>query len=144
MGSTMYAVVEWTHDAQSAAESDPPAVAGPPRWADDHLIGGLFATDKEYDFFAAVAGVRSRFDRPSLFPLRGVPANLSGPAHMLFDYFGPTTAGWLHPSEIERAVAHITDGRFHIGEELRYGLEVMRSMVARFGDAHVRLVFNIM
>ena len=143
MGSSMYAIVEWTYDAQSAAKADPPAAAGPARWVDDHIVGILFQTDKEYDSFAAVAGVRNRFERSPLFPLRGVPENRSGPARMHFDYFGAETAGWLHLSEIDRAIAHMTDGPFYIANELRYGLEIMRTMVARFGDSHVRLVFNI-
>ena len=139
----MQAVVEWTHDAQCAAAETPARLAGPARWVDDHLLGVLFETDEEYDFFAAVAGFRSRFDRPPLFPLRGVPAHMSGPSRMMLEYFGPEIAGWRHLSEIERAIRHITDGPFWTGAELNIGLGIMRTLVRKFGDEHVRLVFNI-
>ena len=35
--------------------------------------------DKEYDFFAAIAGVRSRFNKPPLIPPRGDPPISVGP-----------------------------------------------------------------
>ena len=99
----MTGIIEWTHDAQCAAR-DPKVPLGPPRWDDDHLHGVLFQTDKEYDFFAAIAGVRNRFSKPSLIPRRGTPRNLSYPARRYFEDFGDECAGWLHLSEIDRCV----------------------------------------
>jgi hypothetical protein len=71
MGTTMTGIVEWTHDAQSAQRPELGMTLGPARWHDGHLHGVLFHTDKEYDFFAAVAGIRNRFER-ELSSLRAV------------------------------------------------------------------------
>jgi hypothetical protein len=55
MGASMTGIIEWTHDAQCALRTDLGLVRGDPRWAEDYLHGVLFQTDKEYDFFAAIA-----------------------------------------------------------------------------------------
>jgi hypothetical protein len=102
MGASMTGIIEWTHDAQSAASTGTLAALGLPRWDDDHLHGILFQTDKEYDFFAAIAGVRSRFAKPALIPRRGLPRELSSPARNYFGKSAGECAGWLHLSEIER------------------------------------------
>ena len=139
----MTGIIEWTHDAQCALNSGVDSVPGPPRWHDDHLHGVLFQTDKEYDFFAAIAGVRSRFGRPPLILPRGMPLNLSWPARRYFGDFGAELAGWLHLSEIEQCVQHVTNGPFHTGFEIESALEFMRLLVAKLTDPHVRLVFSI-
>jgi hypothetical protein len=130
MGASMTGIIEWTHDAQ-CARTEPPTVLGEPRWGDDHLHGILFETDKEYDFFAAIAGVRSRFNKPPLILPRGVPAHLSWPAQRYFEDFGGGIAGWLHLSEIEQAVGHIGVHPFYMGFEIETALELMRWLVAR-------------
>jgi hypothetical protein len=140
----MTGIIEWTHDAQCAARPELGLTLGVPRWADDHLHGVLFMTDKEYDFFAAVAGVRSRFDRPlPLIPLRGVPAHLSWPAGQYFQDYASACAGWLHFSEIEACIRHVGADRLNMGFEIEVALEFMQRLVARLTDPHVRLVFNI-
>lgn len=143
MGASMTGIIEWTHDAQCAARPESNLSLGPPRWDDDHLHGILFETDKEYDFFAAISGARSRFDKPPLIKARGVPAHLSGPAERHFEYFGDGLSGWLHLSEIDRCVAHVSDGTFLTDFELDAAVGLMRTLVAKLTDAHVRLVFNI-
>lgn len=143
MGASMTGIVEWTHDAQCAARPGLRLTRGEPRWSDDHLHGILFETDKEYDFFAAIAGVRSRFKKQPLIRPRGVPAHLSGPARRYFEDFGGEVAGWLHLSEIERCVSHLGADPFYTDFEIEIALDLMRGLVAKFGDRHVRLVFNI-
>jgi hypothetical protein len=138
----MTGIIEWTHDAQCAADGHSPLPPGPPRWADDYLHGMLFNTDKEYDFFAAVAGVRSRFGKPALIHPRGIPPHLSMPADDNFRH-GAELAGWLTLSEIDRCIQHVTDGTFQVGFELNVALGLMRSLVDRLTDPHVRLVFDI-
>src|SRR3954447_5216876 len=101
MGATMVGIFEWTHDAYCAARRDLNLPLGPPRWDDDHLHGILFETDKEYDFFAATAGVRSRFSKSAVIPRRGKPGSLSWPANHYFEDFGDNCAGWLLLSEID-------------------------------------------
>ena len=143
MGATMTGIIEWTNDAQIATWPQLHLPAGPARWADDYIVGMLFVTDKEYDFFAAIAGVRSRFSKPALVPLRGSPMNRSRAAN---DYFGTHDdhlAGWLHLSEIDRCIADVPDGTFSTGFELDVALGLMRTLVPKLGDSHVRLVFNI-
>jgi hypothetical protein len=44
----------------------------------------------------------------------------------------------LHP-----CVRHISDGTFHTGFELDCALDLMRRLVAKLSDPHVRLVFSI-
>ena len=138
----MTAIIEWTHDAQCAVRPGQPTV-GPPRWDDDHLHGVLFQTDKEYDFFAAIAGVRNRFDKPPLIAPRGVPRHLSWPARRYFEDFGDERAGWLHLSELDACIRHIADGPFFTDFELEVTLDFMRRLVTKLTDPHVRLVFNI-
>jgi hypothetical protein len=142
MGATMTGIIEWTHDAQCAAD-DPQMTLGEPRWDDDHLHGILFNTDKEYDFFAAVSGVRSRFSKPPLIPPRGVPSDLSWPAQEYFRTRGDSLAGWLHLSEIERCIRHMEVQPFYTGFEIDVALELMARLVGRLSDPHVRLVFNV-
>jgi len=141
MGASMAGIIEWTHDAQ-CARTDPRIALGEPRWGEDHLNGIVFQTDKEYDFFAAIAGVRSRFNKPPLIPLRGVPAHLSSPGRWCFEEFGYEIAGWLHLSEIEQAIRRGADPLL-MGFELETALELMGRLVARLSDPHVRLVFAI-
>jgi hypothetical protein len=145
MGTSMTAIVEWTHDARCSLRPElnlPPL--GPPRWDDDHLHGVLFETDKEYDFFAAVAGIRNRFDKPPLFPRRGLPALVSSLAHWHLDTFGDDAAGWLHLSEIDAAIAHISaSDTFYMDFDLECMLDFMRALISKLTDPHVRLVFNI-
>ncbi len=142
MGATMTGIIEWTHDAQCVAERHMPFPPGSPRWGDDYLQGMLFKTDKEYDFFAAVAGVRSRFGKPALIQPRGIPPHLSLAATDNFRH-GAALAGWLTLSEIDRCIQHMSDGAFCIGFELEVALDVMRSVVVRLTEPHVRLMFDI-
>jgi hypothetical protein len=144
MGTTMTAIIEWTHDAQCALSPEVGLALEPPRWHDDHLHGVLFQTDKEYDFFAAVAGVRNRFERPHLIAVRGVPSNLSYPAHRHFADSGSETTGWLHLSEIDQCIRHIRATEpFHMDFDLIVMLDFMRGLVSKLTDPHVRLVFDI-
>jgi hypothetical protein len=143
MGASMTGIIEWTHDAQGSTRPDLALPLGPPRWDDDHLHGVLFETDKEYDFFAAIAGARSRFNKPPLIPRRGVPGHLSWPARRYFEDFGDGCAGWLHLSEIDACIRHMSDGSFSTHFEIDVALDVMRMLVAKLTDPHVRLVFNI-
>src|SRR6266699_2913156 len=123
MGASMTGIIEWTHDAQCAAGYDPSDALAPPRWDEDHLQGVLFETDKEYDFFAAIAGVRNRFGKPPLIAPRGVPSNLSAPARLHFDSRRPDLAGWLHLSEIDRCIQHISSNEaVYTDFELEVGL----------------------
>ena len=144
MGASMTGIIEWTHDAQCANRPDTGLTLGDPRRQDDFVHGVLFQTDKEYDFFAAVAGVRNRFDKPPLIPPRGVPPNTSVPTGHYFDRNGDEgIAGWLHLSEIDLCVEHMSDVPFYTGFEIDMALQFMRLLVARLTDVHVRLVFNI-
>jgi hypothetical protein len=141
MGSTMTAIIEWTADSMNAYEEQ--IVSVTPRWDDDYLHGALFKTDKEYDFFAAIAGVRSRFNKTSLIYPRGIPGNLSIPASHYFDQYGRTDpAGWLSLSEIEASMKHLEAPLF-LGPEVEIIMQFMRMLVGKFGDEHVRLVFRI-
>ena len=139
MGANMTAIIEWTHDSQCSAT--PSLIEA--RWDDDHLHGILFDTDKEYDFFAAVAGVRNRFGKQPLIELRGVPENLSSPAKFHFRTSDGVNAGWLHYSEIQKCLERLEVPASNVGFELRFALGMMKQLVARLGDAHVRMVFDI-
>jgi hypothetical protein len=144
MGATMTGIIEWTHDAQCAIRPDLGIPLTHPRWHDDHIHGILFKTDKEYEFFGAIAGVRGQCKTPLISP-RGVPENLSSPAARYFRDFGASLAGWLHLSEIDKAMAHtgIAPEDFLMDLDLEIALDLMRRLVARLTDPHVRLVFDI-
>ena len=139
----MTGIIEWTDQAQCATRPELNLPLAAPRWHEDHLHGVLFDTDKEYDFFAAIAGARNRFGKPPLIAPRGVPPHLSGPARRYFEDFGSDLAGWLHLSEIERCIAHVSDGSFVTGFEVDCAMEFMRLLVSKLTDPHVRLVFSI-
>lgn len=143
MGASMTGIIEWTEDAQVARQNDPNRALREPRWQEDDLKGVLFELDKEYDFFAAIAGVRNRFGKPPLIKSRGVPPRLSGLAHRHFADFGPEVAGWLHLSEIHRCIQHMAANPFYMDLDLEVALQFMQILVDRFNDAQVRLVFNI-
>lgn len=139
----MTGIIEWTHDAQCARRPELGLALGAPRWHDDHLHGVLFQTDKEYDFFAAISGARSRFTKAPLIKARGVPPNLSYPAYRYFQDRGDELAGWLHLSEIDQCIRHVSEGTFYTDFGLDVMLDFMRRFATTLGDQHVRLVFNI-
>jgi hypothetical protein len=139
----MTGIIEWTHDAECALRPELAMALGAPRWLDDDLHGIVFETDKECDFFAAISGARNRFGKPPLIPPRGVPARLSGPASRYFRDYGTELGGWLHLSEIEKCIQHISDGSFRTGFEVDVALDLMRLIVGKLSDPHVRLVFSI-
>lgn len=145
MGAIMTGILEWTHTAQFHFNFPESRVVGDdaPTWKDDYIHGILFETDKEYDFFAAISGARSRFQKEPLIAARGVPAHLSGPARELFGNTGGALAGWLHLSEIDACVRHISVEPLEFGVEVEIAMEIMKMLVGRFGDLHVRMVFNI-
>ena len=62
---------------------------------------------------------------------------------VLADPHSIAAAGWLHLSEIDRCIRHMSDRTFYTDFELDTALELMRTLVAKLTDAHVRLVFNI-
>jgi hypothetical protein len=97
---------------------------------------------RKYDFFAAVAGVRSRLDKPALISPRGIPPHLSGPCAEHFRQ-GAEVDGWLTLSEIDRCVEHVSDGEFQVVFELEVALGLMRSLADRLTDQYVRLAFDI-
>ena len=51
--------------------------------------------------------------------------------------------GWLHLSEVDACVRHMSDASFSTSFEVDIVLDIMRLLVGRLRDAHVRLVFNI-
>jgi hypothetical protein len=144
MGASMTGIIEWTHDAHCAIRPEFGISLSEPRWHDDHLHGILFETDKEYEFFGAIAGVRGRCKTPLISP-RGVPAHLSIPAANYFRDYGAPLAGWLHLSEIDGAIDHtgIPPEEFLMDLDLEIALDLMRRLVAKLTDPHVRLVFDI-
>jgi hypothetical protein len=143
MGASMTGIIEWTEDAQDARQDDPTRILGEPRWQEDDLKGVLFEVGKEYEFFAAIAGVRNRFGKPPLIKPRGVPSRLSSLARRHFDDYGSEVAGWLHLSEIRQCIRHMAADPFYMDFDLDVALQFMQLLVDRFNDAHVRLVFNI-
>ncbi|HEY0009802.1 MAG TPA: hypothetical protein VGB55_13825, partial [Tepidisphaeraceae bacterium] len=102
----MTGIIEWTCDANCWFKR-PDEPLGPPRWDDDHLYSMMFVTEKEYDFFAAVAGVRNRFGREPLIPTRGMPKSMSWLTERHFESVGDDCVGWLHLSEIKAAMAYM-------------------------------------
>ena len=138
----MTGITGWKHDAQCAAERHVPFPPGSPRWADDYLHEVLFKTDEEYDFFAAVAGVQSRFDKPALIQPRRIPPHLSMSAAYNFRHEAEL-AGWLTLPEIDRCIQHVSDGTSPIRFDFEVALGLMRSLIDRLTDPHVRLVFDI-
>ena len=63
-------------------------------------------------------------------------------AYRYFEDYGHDAAGWLHLSEINSCVQHMGPEQLYFGFEVEVALDVMRLLVHRLNDAHVRLVFN--
>ena len=89
-----------------------------------------FRSGKDYRFFAAISGIRRQQDDPApLFPLRGLPPNLSGYAkHAVsteaYDLDDPNF-GWLTYPEIEQALAHLSLARDDLDLDTNIVLDLM-------------------
>jgi hypothetical protein len=96
---------------------------------------------KDYDFYAAIAGIRNRFGKPPLIPPRGAVS------HDRFDPMerldrGCVGVGWLTLSEIDEAMRHMNIHENERPEPVRRVLAVMRLLENRLGKDRVRLVFG--
>lgn len=149
MGTTINAFIEYDDEARYAFDTGTlPSLTDPPFESDVESVAwdGL-CWDKEYDFFAAIAGVRNESGIRPLYAPRGLPASLSAAAEReLLDKrsgepFGHT-AGWLHHSEILAAIEHMSMSSEQMGLRVMLMLEIMAYLSRCLGGERVRLVWT--
>lgn len=151
MGTTIDAFVKYDDYASSAYEYERQGLAVPdiyqvPPFSADvaSLAWEPLCWDKEYEFFAAISGVRNRSSIEPLFPPRGFPARMSPACRR---YFGEPTddfecAGWLILSEINAALEHMSVRRDMLTFRVQLALDTMAYIEERLGTDRVRLVWG--
>jgi hypothetical protein len=102
---------------------------------DDYGLWGC----KDYDFIAAISGLRNKKGLPPLIPLRGCPAK---PPHALKEY-DDEPIGFLTRSEILRCLAHCNLPVERLNTSIQIVLAVLQILANKYGDDRVRLVFAI-
>ena len=149
MGSRIDAWIEYDDDAQY----HPERVEEPPFFRpDDNCISlsgfRRFHAAKDYRFFAAVSGIRSRKDSPApLFPMRGgLPPNASEQIRReVSEIIGEDnpSLSWLSYAEIEMALTHAKLSRDQLDLTTNLVLDLMQSIEWRLGTGRSRLIFYI-
>ena len=149
MGSAIDAWIEYDDDVQYYPEraAEPPFSS----YCDnciplDWFI--QFSNAKDYRFFAAISGIRSRQDDPPpLFPLRGgLPPNASEQTNSaVSEIIGEDNPrlSWLSYAEIEQALAHMGVQREKLDLTTNLVLDLMESIDKRLGEGRSRLIFYI-
>ncbi len=107
-----------------------------------------FHQAKDYRFFSALSGIRSRAGDPDpLFSMRGVlPPNVSGQAEQaVMEMAGAPNPilGWLTFPEIEMALSHAKLSRDQLELTTNLVLDLMESIEKQLGKGRSRLIFYI-
>ncbi len=100
---------------------------------------------KDYRFFAAISGFRSRDGESPLFQLRGLPSPVSDQVYEgLFSYHPTEQISWLSASEIHLALAHLDIRREELSVAALLVIGLMDYLSGRLGSPErVRFVFGI-
>ena len=142
MGTTIEARIEYDDDALYYPER---AAEPPFSYPRDFCIPLTdfhdFHQAKDYRFFAALSGIRSRAgDSAPLSPMRGVlPPNVSGQAERAVVKMAGVPnpiLGWLTYPEIELALAHAKLSRDQLELTTNLVLDLMESIEKRLGKGH--------
>ena len=146
MGNSIEAFIEYDRTLWfNPSAGDVPPFSTVPEAID--LTGyTLFRSGKDYNFFAAISGIRSQTGREPLYRPRGLPSPISSEAGRGFaEIFSPDYPGqgWLTLGEIESAVRHMGFTRDGLSLETNVVLEMMSYLERRLGQNRVRLVFGI-
>ena len=149
MGSAIHAWIEFDDDAQYYPEraAEPPFSRPNENCISLDCFAGLDQA-KDYRFFAAISGIRSREDDPApLFPMRGgPPLNASDETkRQISEIIGENNPRlrWLSYTEIERALAHMGVHREGLELTTNLVLDLMHSIETRLGESRSRLIFYI-
>ncbi|GJM19681.1 MAG: hypothetical protein DHS20C14_18940 [Phycisphaeraceae bacterium] len=145
MGTDIDMFIEYTDESRVAAHHN--TRAGEPRWHEDWLYSIRFRAEKDYNFIAAVAGERINSEHECLIKPRGWPAQVSRGAWEYSEDFDfqhkPCRQGWLHPSEVHQCLEHQGSSPDQLSFETQSMMLMLDHLCARLGDAHVRLLFNL-
>lgn len=133
-------------DDNPSSRDEPPFTYDPSYW--DLTNDWRFSAGHHYEFFAAIAGVRNQSGKKPLYSLRGFPPR--SPTDLMAERFNELTelweghtVGWLTLSEIEASLNHMGISRDSLDESVLLVLEAMSTMVRRYGNDRVRLIFGI-
>ncbi|MGV3774663.1 MAG: hypothetical protein ACO1QB_17315 [Verrucomicrobiales bacterium] len=139
MGASIIAFIQID---DNTPEGEPPFSGGhPSTWDLSHDIG-LYG-GKHYDLYAAISGVRNRFGREPLFPMRGLPPRCCDWPKALSELAGDFNVSWLTLAEIRAALAHMGVAEESLGKPVLLVLQTMEDAEQLFGKDRVRLVFQV-
>ena len=132
----MYAFIQID---DNTPKDEPPFTNDPSTW---DLSEDWRLTEKHYDFYAAIAGVRNRFGIEPLYPCRGLPSNVSERIQKEIPTKAPNV-GWLTLAEIHQALAHMNISVEMLDKSVRLVLSTMQTAEEYYGPGRTRLVFRI-
>ncbi len=127
----------------NSPKTEPPFTNDPSTW---DLSGDLGLKGcKDYQFFAAIAGVRNDSDIKPLITPRGLPptSNKHDPIFALLDELDDSVVGWLTLSEVDAALSHMSVERKALSSHVVRVLESMATLERLCGTDRVRLVFSV-
>lgn len=146
MGTRIFALIEYDDSILYDYGGNPPEPFLGSSTIDltryDRLWGG-----KDYQFFAAIAGVRTESNKTPLITPRGLPPN-PNPRTLFyleefFDLTEPCRLGWLTLAEIQAALHHMELDQTNLSLAVNVVLEIMKFLEKQLGPERVRLVFVI-
>jgi len=140
MAARIYALIEY--DDSNAPE----AFSGPTDRVIDFTEYVALWGGKDYDFFAAISGMRNRFGIPPLFPPRGLPFGVNDQVRKgILSFFSEDYPGigWLTLDQIDSALSHMGIKRENLSLEVNVVLGCMQVLVNAIGNQRVRLVFAV-
>ena len=106
---------------------------------------GLYTGSKNYQFFAAIAGVRNETGIEPLYSPRGLPPTLSTPVAVAVEqgvFRCRYRIGWLTLEEINTALNHQAVNPDHLSNQTLTILDIMDILERRYGVNRVRLIFG--
>jgi hypothetical protein len=145
MGARICAFIEY--DDMCLYDSNAPeAFTGPTDRVIDFTEYEALYAGKDYDFFAAISGIRNRFGIPPLFRPRGLPDGVKRQVREgILKFFSEDYSGigWLRLEEIDAALSHMGIGRKNLSLAASVVLGCMQILTNAIGDSRVRLVFAV-
>ena len=148
MGTDMTAFIEYDKNEYYHNEWPGNYPIKPPFTSDIDSVSeeeGLFTGSKDYLFFNAIAGIRSKDEKKPLIEPRGLPEkksvrlSIAIDNNVFSDLFG---IGWLTLEEIEQSLLFQQVDKEELSFETHTILNIMNDLEKRCGKNRVRLIFG--
>jgi hypothetical protein len=118
---------------------EPPFTNDPSTWDLSMDIG--LATGKDYEFFAAICGVRNTSDIHPLFPCRGLPPSRFQDLREING--DEPNVSWLTLSEIGQSFEHMQIEVSSLSRPVQMLLQTMQIAENLYGPDRVRFIFQV-